>query len=120
MDKTSLAIEKASNLAKRSSNKAGDVFAAVDDAADGTAGVVGDVHGSGEKEVRDGALPFPSSLSLSSTLPPSPSSWLKVGRRLAFLPTNLIMRVVTADGGGGGGGGGTGAVPTLATAREAW
>ena len=124
MDNTSLAICKASNLAKRSSEKkAGDVVAAEVDAADGTAGVVGDVHGGGE-EVGDGALPLPSSLSLSFTLPPSPSSWQKVGRRLAFLPTNLIKRVVTADGGGGGGGGGggagTGAVPTLAAAREAW
>ena len=39
-----------------------------------------------------------SSLSLSS-------SWQKVCRRLAFLPTNLIDRVDTVDGGGGGGGG---------------
>ena len=101
MSNISLAIWKASNLAKRSSNKAGDVFAAEVDAADGTAGVVGDVHDGGE-EVGDGTLPLPSSLSLSSTLPPSPSSWQKVGRRLAFLPTNLIKRVVTADGGGGG------------------
>ena len=114
MDKISLAIWKACNLAKRSS--AGDVVAAVVDAADGPAGAFGVVHCGGEKEVGDGTLLLPSSLSLSSTLPPSPSSWLKVGRRLAFLPTNLIMRVVTADGGGGGGGGGgeggTGTVPT--------
>ena len=45
----------------------------------------------------------------------------KVGRRLAFLPTNLIARVDTVDGGGGGGGGGgIGAVPALAATREAW
>ena len=52
-----------------------------------------------------------------SALPALPSSWQKEGRRLAFLPTNLIDRVDTVDGGGGGGGGGGGhgadAVPTL-------
>ena len=36
-----------------------------------------------------------SSLSLS-TLPPSPSSWQKVDREPAFLPTNLINRVAVA------------------------
>ena len=82
-------------------------------------GVGGD---DGEEEVDDGASPcLSSSLSLSTSLPPSPSSWQKVGRRLAFLPTNLTDRVDTVDGGGGGGGGGgTGAVPTLAATREAW
>ena len=123
MSNTSLAIWKASSRAKRSAeNKA--VGAALVDAADGTAGVVEDVHGVGEEEVGDGALPCPSSLSLSFTLPLSPSSWLKVGWMPAFLPTNLIERVVTAGGGGGGGGGcgggGTGAVPTSAATREAW
>ena len=44
-----------------------------------------------------------SSLSLSS-------SWQKVCRRLAFLPTNLIDRVDTVDKGGGIG----------AAARDAW
>ena len=79
-----------------------------------TTGVVG-VGGDGSDEgVSDGASPCLSSLSLYTSLPPSPSSWQKVGRRLAFLPTNLTDRF---DGGGGsGGGGGTGAVPT----REAW
>ena len=80
----------------------------------GLVGVGGDV---GEEEVGDGTSPCLSSLSLSTSLPPSPSSWQKVGRRLAFLPTNLIDRVDTA---GGGGGGGTGAVPALAATREAW
>ena len=46
-----------------------------------------------------------SSLSLSS-------SWQKVCRRLAFLPTNLIDLVDTVDGGKGGGIG--------AVARDAW
>ena len=106
---------RASHVIKNSSGVwAGDV------AADGGAGDVEVVDGSGEEEVGDEA---PSSLSLS-TLPPSPSSWLKVGRRLAFLPTNLIKRVDTVDGGrgggGGGGGGGTGEAPTSAAAREAW
>ena len=73
----------------------------------------------GEEEEGDRASTCLSSLSIS--LPPSPSSWQKVGRRLAFLPTNLIARVDTVDGGGGGGGGGgTGAVPALAATREAW
>ena len=77
--------------------------------------------GGGGEEAGDEASPCPTSLSLSTSLPPSPSSWQKVGRRLAFLPTNLIDRVDTVDGGGGGGGGGgTGAVPTLAATREAW
>ena len=123
MDAISRAICQACNLAKCSSkNKAGDVGAAVVDTADGAAGVVGDEHGSGEKEVGSGALPCPSSLSLSSTPPLSPSSWLKVGRMPAVHPTNLIKRVVTAGGGGGRGGGGddTDAVPTSAAAREAW
>ena len=115
-------ICKACNLAKCSSENRADVGAAVVDNADGAAVVFKDVHGVGEKEVGDGALPCPSSLSLSSTLPPSPSSWLKV----AVHPTNLIKRVVTAGGGEGGpggrggGGDGTGAVPTSAAAREAW
>ena len=75
----------------------------------------------GGEEAGDEASPCPTSLSLFTSLPPSPSSWQKVGRRLAFLPTNLIDRVDTADGGGGGGGGGgTGAVPALAATREAW
>ena len=117
-------ICKACNLAKCSSENRADVGAAVVDNADGAAVVFKDVHGVGEKEVGDGALPCPSSLSLSSTLPPSPSSWLKVGRMPAVHPTNLIKRVVTAGGGGGGGrgggGDGTGAVPTSAAAREAW
>ena len=43
-----------------------------------------------------------------SALPALPSSWQKEGRRLAFLPTNLIDRVDTVDGGGGGAGGGGG------------
>ena len=86
-----------------------------------TSGVVGVGGDDGEEEEGDRASPCLSSLSLSTSLPPSPSSWQKVGRRLAFLPTNLIDRVDTADGGGGGGGGGgTGAVPTLAATREAW
>ena len=110
---------QACNLAKCSSkNKAGDVDAAVVNTANGAAGVVGDEHGSGEKEVGNGALPCPSSLSLSSTLPLSPSSWLKVGRMPALLPTNLTKHVVIAGGGGGGGGGSTGAVPTSAAARD--
>ena len=46
-----------------------------------------------------------SPLSLS-TLPPSPSSWQKVDREPALLPTNLINRDAEAGGGGGGGGGG--------------
>ena len=75
----------------------------------------------GEEGASDGASPCLTSLQLSTSLPPSPSSWQKVGRRLAFLPTNLTDRANTVDGGGGGGGGGgTGAVPTLAAAREAW
>ena len=86
-----------------------------------TTGVVGVGGDGGEEEVGDGASPCLSSLSLFTSLPPSPSSWQKVGWRLAFLPTNLINRVDTADGGGGGGGGGgTGAVPALAATREAW
>ena len=77
--------------------------------------------GGGGEEAGDEASPCPTTLSLSTSLPPSPSSWQKVGRRLAFLPTNLIARVDTVDGGGGGGGGGgTGAVPALAATREAW
>ena len=96
-------ICKACNLAKCSSENRADVGAAVVDNADGAAVVFKDVHGVGEKEVGDGALPCPSSLSLSSTLPPSPSSWLKVGRMPAVHPTNLIKRVVTAGGGGGRG-----------------
>ena len=64
-----------------------------------------------DREVGDVALLLPSSLSLF-TMPPSPSSWLKLGREPAFLSTNLINRVAEADvgrggGGGGGGGGGT-------------
>ena len=64
-----------------------------------------------DREVGDVALFLPSSLSLF-TMPPSPSSWLKLGREPAFLSTNLINRVAEADvgrggGGGGGGGGGT-------------
>ena len=59
--------------------------------------------GGGGEEAGDEASPCPTSLSLSTSLPPSPSSWQKVGRRLAFLPTNLIDRVDTVDGGGGGG-----------------
>ena len=88
----------------------------------GVVGVGGEMGGDGgEEEVGDGASPCLSSLSLSTSLPPSPSSWQKVGRRLAFLPTNLTDRDDTVGGGGGGGGGGgTGAVPTLAAAREAW
>ena len=83
--------------------------------------VVGEGGGDGAEEEGDWASPCLSSLSLSTSLPPSPSSWQKVGRRLAFLPTNLIARVDTVDGGGGGGGGGgTGAVPALAATREAW
>ena len=73
-----------------SKNKAGG--AALVDTDDGAAVVVGDVRGAEEEEVGDGA----SSVSLS----PSPSSWLKVGRMLAFLPTNLTKRLVTAGGGG--------------------
>ena len=46
-----------------------------------------------------------SPLSLS-TLPHSPSSWQKVDREPALLPTNLINRDAEAGGGGGGGGGG--------------
>ena len=76
--------------------------------------------GGGGEEAGDEASPCPTSLSLSTSLPPSPSSWQKVGRRLAFLPTNLTDRDDTVGGGGGGGGGGgTGAVPTLAATREA-
>ena len=91
MDNISLATWKSSNLAKCSSkNKAGG--AALVDTDDGAAVVVGDVRGAEEEEVGDGA----SSVSLS----PSPSSWLKVGRMLAFLPTNLTKRLVTAGGGG--------------------
>ena len=88
----------------------------------GVVGVGGEMGGDGgEEEVGDGASPCLSSLSLSTSLPPSPSSWQKVGRRLAFLPTNLTDRDDTVGGGGGGGGGGgTGAVPTLAATREAW
>ena len=67
-------------------------MAALVDTDDGAAVVVGDVRGAEEEEVGDGA----SSVSLS----PSPSSWLKVGRMLAFLPTNLTKRLVTAGGGG--------------------
>ena len=75
----------------------------------------------GEEGAGDGASPCLTSLQLSTSLPPSPSSWQKVGRRLAFLPTNLTDRDDTVDGGGGGGGGGgTGAVLALAAAREAW
>ena len=51
--------------------------------------------GGGGEEAGDEASPCPTSLSLSTSLPPSPSSWQKVGRRLAFLPTNLIDRVDT-------------------------
>ena len=55
----------------------------------------------------DDASPCLTSLSwMLSTLPALPSSWQKEGRRLAFLPTNLIDRVDSVDGGGGGGGGG--------------
>ena len=61
----------------------------------------------GEGEVGDVTLPCPSSLSLS-TLPHSPSSWQKVDREPAFLPTNLIKRDAEAGGGGGGSGGGGG------------
>ena len=86
-----------------------------------TSGAIGEEGDDGEEEVDDGASSCLSSLSLSTSLPPSPSSWQKVGRKLAFLPTNLIDRDDTVDGGGGGGGGGgTGSVPTLAAAREAW
>ena len=61
MDNISLAIWKASNLAKCSSeNKA--VGAALVDTADGAAVVVGDVHGAVEDEVGDGALPCTSSV----------------------------------------------------------
>ena len=42
-----------------------------------------------DREVGDVALFLPSSLSLF-TMPPSPSSWLKLGREPAFLSTNLI------------------------------
>ena len=52
-----------------------------------TAGAVGVGVDDGEEEVGDGASPCLSSLSLSTSLPPSPSSWQKVGRRLAFPPT---------------------------------
>ena len=91
MDNISLATWKSSNLAKCSSkNKAGG--AALVDTDDGAAVVVGDVRGAEQEEVGNGA----SSVSLS----PSPSSWLKVGRMLAFLPTNLTKRLVTAGGGG--------------------
>ena len=66
----------------------------------------------------DDASPCLTSLSwMLSTLPALPSSWQKEGRRLAFLPTNLIDRVDSVDGGGGGGGGGghgAGAVPSPA------
>ena len=86
-----------------------------------TFGVVGVGGGDGEEEEGDWASPCLTSFSFLTSLPPSPSSWQKVGRRLAFLPTNLTDRDDTVDGGGGGGGGGgTGAVPTLAAAREAW
>ena len=46
---------------------------------------VGEVVG----EVGGEIFPCPSSLSLAA-LPPSPSSWQKVDREPAFLPTNLI------------------------------
>ena len=61
MSNTSLAIWKASSLAKRSSeNKAvGDALVGT---ADGAAVVVGDVHGAEEEEVGDGALPCTSSV----------------------------------------------------------
>ena len=49
-------------------------------------------------EVVGEIFPRPSSLSLS-TLPPSPSSWQKVDREPAFLPTNLINRVAEVGGG---------------------
>ena len=91
MDNISLATWKSSNLAKCSSkNKAGG--AALVDTDDSATVVVRDVCVAEEEEVGDGA----SSVSLS----PSPSSWLKVGRMLAFLPTNLTKRLVTAGGGG--------------------
>ena len=92
MSAISLAICKASNLAMKcsSENKAIDVGAALINAANGTAGVVEDVHGVGEKEVGDGALPCLSSLSLSSTLPPSPSSWLKDGGPDAGRPPHKL------------------------------
>ena len=57
----------------------------------GVAVDVADGDGGGEGEVSNESLP--SLLSLASTLPPSPSSWLKVGRIPAFLPTNLIKHV---------------------------
>ena len=53
---------------------------------------VGVGEDSGEREVGDEIFPRPSSLSLS-TLPHSPSSWQKVDREPAFLPTNLMMMI---------------------------
>ena len=78
-----------------------------------TSGAIGEEGDNVVEEVDDGESSCLSSLSLSTSLPPSPSSWQKVGSRLAFLPTNLMDRDDPVDGGGGGGGeGGIGAVPT--------
>ena len=62
--------------------------------------------------------PSVSSLLVSTSLPPSPSSWQKVGREPAFLSTTLTCLWVEVGGGGGGGGTCTGAAPAAA-AREA-
>ena len=62
------------------------------------------------------------SFSISTSLPPSPSSCQKEDREPAFLSITFTKRWVGPGGGSGGGGGGasTDAGLALAVARKAW